>query len=79
MAQFVAAAHIGAVVVRENVYTNAQQANESNDNIRAQDEDETVPQKKDWLANRPKVKLKIREKRRQRQQFRWKKIKPDYS
>ena len=86
MAQFVAGTYIGVAAVREDVYLNATQYNETKDNIRGLDEDETVPRKKgwfvgwrSWFTRRPKFKLKIRQKSRQRRQFRWKKIKPDYS
>ena len=96
MAQSVGGTYIGAAALRENVYQNAKQSNESKDNIRGQGKDETVPRKKGWFVGccswftsccswftswRPKFKLKIRQKSRERRQFRWKKIEtePDYS
>ena len=79
MAQFVGGAYIGATAVRQNFFSNAKYANEPKDQIRAQDEIETVPCKKRWYEKRPKIKLGIREKQMQRKQFRWKRIKPEYN
>jgi hypothetical protein len=79
MAQFVGGAYIGATAVREDFYLNAKHANEPKDNIRGQDTDEAVAQKTSWFKKRPKVNLRIRETCTRRGQFRWKKIKPDYS
>ena len=85
MAQFVSGAHIGTSAVRKDFYLNARDANGPKDNIRGQEEeeDESVQNRQpscwSWLRRRPKVRLRIRKKYSRQRQFRWKKIKPDYS